>query len=132
MNAAAHTKVLVLDDEPLMLLLLTQLLLLQGITEVANCDNGAAALQLLDNPQDTPQLILCDLHMPEMDGVEFAHRLAERGFKGSLVLVSGEDEAALQPVRERIAALPIAFLGSLQKPVSPAALAALLERWTSP
>lgn len=126
MNAAT-TKVLVLDDDPLMLMLFTQLLHLQGFSDVANCDNGFAALEIVDNPQTTPQLILCDLHMPEMDGVEFVRQLGQRGYSGSLVLISGEDQSQLQAARELMQAHQIAVLGSLQKPVTPKALAALLE-----
>lgn len=129
MSSKADTKVLVLDDEPFMLMLLTQLLHLQGFSNVANCGHGHDALQLVDNPQTTPQLILCDLHMPGMDGVDFVRHLAERRYAGSLVLISGEDPSRLQSTHELMQAHQIAVLGSLQKPVAPAALAELLEKW---
>ncbi len=132
MHIPENIKILVLDDEPLMLKLLAHLLRQQGFNEVETCDNGPAALRLVDTPQQTPQLIFCDLNMPGMDGVEFVRKLVEHGYAGSLVLVSGEDERTLQSVRKLVEAHHIVVLGSLQKPVVPGSLASLLERWTVP
>jgi CheY-like chemotaxis protein len=110
-----------------MLMLLSHLLKLQGFSELATCDNGPDALQLVDDAQQTPQLIFCDLQMPGMDGREFLQKLEERGYSGGVVLVSGEDAQALEQVGKRLDAGPITVLGGLQKPVLPKALAALLE-----
>lgn len=129
MNARPDMHILVLDDEPFMLKLLARLLTNLGFTKVATCDNGQTALERVDDTAQAPQLILCDLNMPGMDGIEFVRRLVEHGYAGSLILVSGEDERILQSARTLVQAHHIEVLGSLQKPVQPQALFQLVERW---
>ena len=53
-----------------MLKLLAQQLANLGFTQVATCDNGQAALSRVDDAAQAPQLILCDLNMPGMNGIE--------------------------------------------------------------
>lgn len=132
MSAKSDLHILVLDDEPFMLMLLARVLANLGFTDVTTCDNGQTALQLVDDPQHVPQLILCDLNMPGMDGMEFVRKLVEHGYLGSLILVSGEDERTLQSARVLVQAHHIKVLGSLQKPVSPQALSQLVEGWAPP
>ena len=129
MSSAWGIPILVLDDEPFMLKLLARLLTNLGFTHVATCDNGQAALDLVDDAVHVPQLILCDLNMPGMDGVEFIRKLVEHGYMGSLILVSGEDERTLQSARKLVQAHQIDVLGVLQKPVSPQMLSKLLTDW---
>lgn len=132
MNAAMDIHVVVLDDEPFMLKLLAKLLANQGFTNVTTCDNGQAALGLVDHADDAPALILCDLNMPGMDGVEFVRKLVEHGYAGSLILVSGEDERTLQSARKLVQAHHIQVLGSLHKPVLPQMLSDLMAAWSGP
>ncbi len=51
-----------------------------GYAPVSACDNGQAALALIDSPNDAPDLILLDLNMPQMDGLEFVRHLVERHY----------------------------------------------------
>lgn len=132
MKSPRDHHVVVLDDEPFMLKLLARLLINQGFTNVTTCDNGQSALDLVDRTEDPPALILCDLNMPGMDGVEFVRRLVEHGYAGSLILVSGEDERILQSARKLVGAHHIEVLGSLHKPVSPHMLSDLITGWNGP
>ncbi|MDO8350913.1 MAG: EAL domain-containing response regulator [Gallionella sp.] len=125
-------KILVLDDESFMLKLLGHMLANLGYTSVATCDNGRAALELVDSPNDSPNLILLDLNMPEMDGIEFVRHLVERSYTGSLLLISGEDERMLAAADKLVQAHKITVLGHVAKPVAPQALAALLAKWAPP
>lgn len=129
MSARSDIRILVLDDEPFMLMLLARQLANLGFTRVDTCDNGQAALDRVDDAALAPELILCDLNMPGMDGVEFVRKLVEHGYTGSLILVSGEDERTLHSARRLVQAHHIEVLGSLQKPVPPQALFQLVERW---
>lgn len=129
MSAHSDIRLLVLDDEPFTLKLLAQLLINLGFTHVDTCDNGQAALDRVDDAAQTPEIILCDLNMPGMDGIEFVRKLVEHRYVGSLILVSGEHERILASARTLVQAHQIEVLGSLQKPVQPHALHQLMERW---
>ena len=128
-----HTiKILILDDEPFMLKLLSRMLGNLGYTSVVTRDNGRAALEWVDSPDDAPDLILLDLNMPEMDGLEFVRHLVERHYTGSLILVSGEDERMQQAAEKLARAHKITVLGHLHKPATPEGLAELIGKWTPP
>jgi EAL domain-containing protein (putative c-di-GMP-specific phosphodiesterase class I)/FixJ family two-component response regulator len=121
-------RILVLDDEPFMLKLLARLLAELGYTSVTACDNGPAALAWVDAAGNPPKLILMDLNMPEMDGIEFVRKLVEHNYTGSLILVSGEDERVLRTAEKLIQAHRITVLGHLNKPVSLAGLSTLMAK----
>src|SRR5476649_2898281 len=121
-------KILVLDDESFMLKLLAHMLAGLGFTSVTTCDNGPAALECVDVPGNPPNLILLDLNMPEMDGIEFVRKLVEHKYTGSLILVSGEDERMLRMAEKLVQAHRIPVLGYLNKPVSLARLSTLMEK----
>lgn len=67
------TKVLLVEDDQDIREALTELLEDEGYV-VAVATNGAEALDLLDRT-DRPSVILLDLVMPKMDGVEFLERV---------------------------------------------------------
>ncbi|MET0807429.1 MAG: response regulator, partial [Pseudoxanthomonas sp.] len=111
-------RILVLDDEPFMLRLLTHMLAGLGFTSVSTCDSGSSALALMDALAQPPDLILMDLNMPQMDGIEFIRKLVEHGYRGSLLLISGEDERVMQMAEKLVQAHHITVLGHLRKPAS--------------
>ncbi|MEO8297556.1 MAG: EAL domain-containing response regulator [Burkholderiales bacterium] len=129
MSIGPASSILLLDDDPFMLQLLGMLLAQRGHPAVTPCDNARAALACLDTAAVPPGLILCDLNMPEMDGVEFVRELVKRRYRGSLVLISGEDERVLQSAERLVRAHRLTVLGHLHKPFTSDALDALLVQW---
>lgn len=125
----SRIRILLLDDESFMHKLLAHMLAGLGYHSVVTCDNGPDALDLVDDKSQAPNLILMDLNMPGMDGIEFVRKLVEHNYKGSLILVSGEDERVLQMAEKLVQAHNITILGHLQKPVSLEGLAALVNKW---
>jgi EAL domain-containing protein (putative c-di-GMP-specific phosphodiesterase class I) len=125
-------KILALDDEPFMLKLIEKMLATMGYTSVVTCEGGPEALESIANPDDSPDLILLDLNMPEMDGLEFVRHLVERHYIGSIILVSGEDERMQQAAEKLARAHKITVLGHLHKPATAAGLAALIGKWVAP
>ena len=126
MNDASALRILLLDDDPFMLKLLQRLLLKEGWPNVTAYETGQAALRELDHPAGAPGLILCDLNLPGMDGIEFIRELVARDYTGALILVSGVDVRILQTAEKLVRAHHIKLLGYLSKPVVAAELAALM------
>ncbi len=129
MNDRDAIRLLAVDDEPFMLRLLERMLNQLGCASVVACSSAQQALQELDLARPPPNLILLDLNMPEMDGVEFLRRLVERGYTGAVIVVSGEDEQILQSVETLVQTHRINSLGYLRKPFKQAALSDLLGKW---
>ena len=123
---------MLLDDDPLMLKLVSRQLENLGFAAPTAHTNGHRALAAIAEAGGTVNLILMDLNMPDMDGIEFVRLLVEQQYAGSLILVSGEDERMLAAAATLVRARGINLLGQLRKPISNKALAALLETWAPP
>jgi EAL domain-containing protein (putative c-di-GMP-specific phosphodiesterase class I)/ActR/RegA family two-component response regulator len=121
------TGIVLLDDDPFMLKLLTHMLAQLGYTCVVACDSGQKALTQVRETRDVVDLIFLDINMPGMDGVEFIRRLVECQYGGSVILVSGENSRILESVEKLIGAHRLIALGCLQKPVKPEELARLMS-----
>ena len=71
----ARARILVVDDDPMITQLVTDMLSLDGY-RVETVPNGVAALEKVQvRPYD---LILTDLHMPELDGAALYRELTRR------------------------------------------------------
>lgn len=125
----AAPRVLLLDDEPFQLKLLSRQLANLGLDRVDTFTSGQAALALLEQQASGVQMIFLDLNMPGMDGVEFIRRLVDIRYTSALVLVSGEDERIRDTSVRLARAHHLNVLGHVGKPVQPETLRALLERW---
>ncbi len=132
MKDKSAIQMMLLDDDPFMHKLIGHQLEQLGFTALTLCASGAEALEALAGTNAQPDLILLDLNMPEMDGIEFVRHLAGRHFKGSLILISSEDERMLQSASTLVQAHQITLLGHVRKPVASETLAALLDTWTAP
>ncbi|HEX4869097.1 MAG TPA: response regulator [Moraxellaceae bacterium] len=85
--------VLIVDDHPLMRRGLRQLLELHGeLVVAAEAGSGEEALDLAQRL--APALVLLDVHMPQLDGVETLACLRHRGFAGKVVMISVSDAEA--------------------------------------
>ncbi|HEY9846800.1 MAG TPA: response regulator, partial [Candidatus Caenarcaniphilales bacterium] len=73
-GAGDYKKLLLIDDDPNLIFLVKDYLELRGY-EVVTAGNGREALRLLE--RETPNMIICDVMMPEMDGYSFVKRVRE-------------------------------------------------------
>ncbi|AFZ43553.1 two component transcriptional regulator, LuxR family [Halothece sp. PCC 7418] len=67
-------KLLLVDDDPNLILLVQDYLEFQGY-QVTTADNGRDALEILEH--EVPDLIICDIMMPEMDGYELVKQVRQ-------------------------------------------------------
>jgi len=79
-------KVLVIDDDAQVRRVVRRLIEMEG-HQVAEAESGKIALRLLAN--DPADLIITDIYMPEMDGIELLTRLRETLPEARLVAMSG-------------------------------------------
>jgi DNA-binding NarL/FixJ family response regulator len=66
LNDGEQRRLMLVDDDPNLILLVRDYLEFRGY-EVITAENGVEALKLLQN-NDVPDLMICDIMMPEMDG----------------------------------------------------------------
>jgi EAL domain-containing protein (putative c-di-GMP-specific phosphodiesterase class I) len=100
-----------------------------GYPRVSLQENGRGALAMFNLPDGVPDIILLDINMPGMDGVEFVRHLSELHYSGGLVLVSGEDDLMLRATEKLAHAHCLAVLGFLHKPATLNGLSSMLEKW---
>ena len=86
--------ILVVDDEPQITALLSGYLSSRGY-QVRVASEGLHALALVD--QEPPDLIVLDIHMPGMNGIEVLKRLRAKHYAGGVILLtSSPDERLLK------------------------------------
>ena len=124
---------LVVNDEQFICNLIIRILGTMGVDaeRTSSCSSGEEAVNYLNAlAGEPPDFVLCDLNMPDMDGVEFLRHLAARSYDGGIILISGEDKRILKAAEDLARAHDLHFLGALSKPVTPADLGALLSTFT--
>ncbi|WP_279653088.1 response regulator transcription factor [Pseudomonas morbosilactucae] len=117
-------KVLVVDDQPLIVEELCEFLEGSGYRCVP-CDSSRQAVELFSNDEEI-SLVLCDLHMPELDGIQLVqelHRVAGKQRVFEAIMLTGRADK-----QDVIKALRAGFADYYQKPIVLDELLAGLQR----
>lgn len=121
--------VLLVDDDPFMLGMQSRMLRSMGYTMIGTAASADAALMTLGDGRAAVDVVICDLNMPDVDGLEFLRRLGDSDFRGNVILLSGEGPRIIHAVRKLLSSSPLLILGALEKPAGRTALRMLLDRW---
>lgn len=119
--------VLIVDDDTFFQAVLGQMLTALGIQQIYYASNGNEALRVLKSlPQPTNYLI-CDVFMPDMDGIEFLNELASTQYRGAIIMVSGLDPEMLDLSRFMASHNGLRMVGAFVKPLALQQLAEAME-----
>jgi len=123
-----NIRVLILDDDKFMLEFVSHLFRELGVGEVLVAEDGKAGLYVLSAQIDPIDLLLCDVEMPGMDGIEFLRNIADQKYTGKIVLFSGVDADLLKAIERLAIVRGLDVIGILSKPVTIESLAAILKK----
>jgi len=91
-----NKSVLVVEDVPSMRQLLALLLHEIGFNKIIACEDGAEALKMIESTANDIDLIICDLEMPIIGGLEFIQMLRQNKHgqhaQAPVVVLTGHSE----------------------------------------
>lgn len=119
-------RVLVLEDHLFQRSVAVNLLKKMGCGEVLEASNGTEALAVLQETGSV-DVVVCDLQMDGMDGLEFIQRISATGQVGAIIVSSGLPGDMRRTVSQMGALLGVNMLGDIGKPLQLETLQSLLQ-----
>ncbi len=119
---------IVVDDDSFALRFMEKALGRFGVTQVRTCLSGPEALAAIGDMGDMHLLLIVDLNMPDMDGIEFLRQLARYRFRGAVLIHSGADTTVREAATKLVAAYGLDFLGTFVKPIPLDRLGAIITK----
>lgn len=117
MNGFPNT-VLIIDDDPILSVVVEAFFRKRGSTIIQKAVNGVDALRIIDGHEHEFDFVLCDLNMPEMDGVSYLRHLKDRSFTTPIAILSGEDGQVVKSAAKLARLHDLNLLGALRKPLN--------------
>ena len=116
-------KILAIDDEKAIRLILETSL--KKKYNVTTKNDGEEGYNWMVKEKIIPDLIICDIQMPNLDGYEFLKRVRNSGFFGDIpiIMLSGEEQS-----KERVKCYQLKAQDYLTKPFNPVELIELIEK----
>nr|WP_316629087.1 response regulator [uncultured Brevundimonas sp.] len=111
-----YSSVLIVDDDPVFRTTLEAFFALHETKTVLHASEGAQAYAALSERQSI-DLIVLDLNMPELDGIEFLALMKEHGLHVPLLVISSASEITIKSAVKLANAYGLNFLGAMSKPV---------------
>jgi EAL domain-containing protein (putative c-di-GMP-specific phosphodiesterase class I)/DNA-binding NarL/FixJ family response regulator len=121
--------ILVVEDDNFQRRTLLGMLRSLGAGRISEAANGRVALDVIRQAGDQPvDVTICDLQMPEMDGMEFLRHLGQAGYDVAIIIASALDSKLLTSVGRMTRMHGIKLLGTIEKPITLERLKELLNR----
>jgi len=106
-------RLLLIDDEPALADYLASAARACGFDPIVTARDQDFRDALIAN---RPEMVAIDLGMPGMDGVELIRFLADQGYRGPVLIVSGFDRRVLESAFRLGEALGLNMVGPVEKP----------------
>lgn len=118
--------VLVVDDDEFSRAIFRANVASLGLSNIQEASDGRAGVQAMNHMPQPPDFLICDIFMPDMDGIEFVNELTRRGYAGGLILVTGVNMDMLEVAAQIATVNGLRVVGSFIKPVRRSHLAAAM------
>lgn len=122
----AQLRFLVVEDQGFQRWLTGNLLLELGAKSVLSADDGVAALEILRGADPPVDVVVSDLDMPGMDGMELIRNMAGLKYPAALIVVSSMESRLVTTVGTMAQTYGVNLLAALQKPLNSKKLFAAL------
>ncbi|AQS37741.1 EAL domain-containing protein [Shewanella psychrophila] len=120
--------VLVIDDSLACCHVLSEYLMQLDVNRVEYCTDAGSAIKILTKYARDYQVVVIDLHMPNMDGIELLMNLSEIGYRGGVIIASAMENRIIEAASQIVTNSRLRLLGALTKPVSTKELKLCIER----
>src|SRR5271170_1082930 len=114
----ADLRFLVAEDHDFQRRMIVRMLTGLGAAQVFEAADGYRALQVIRDPARPIDIIVSDLDMPGMDGMELIRHIGDARVQVSMILSSALDRALLGSVETMTKEYGITLLGAIEKPVT--------------
>lgn len=121
-----QTTLLIVEDHDFQRRTMARIVRGLGIGNVLEAANGREGLEAIRSAAHPPDIVLCDLKMPEMDGMAFIRHMGETKSGLKLIIISALDPVLLGSVAKMADAYGVQLLGVIEKPVTSERLRHLL------
>jgi EAL domain-containing protein (putative c-di-GMP-specific phosphodiesterase class I) len=125
----SNLRFLVVEDHEVQRRLLMQILVNLGATSVEGAEDGHAALGILGRSDRPIDIMITDLSMPGMDGMELIRHVSEGGSGVSVILSSALEPTLLASVANMAQAYRVKLLGVMNKPPSAVKLSPIIRQF---
>ena len=109
--------VLVAEDHDFQRRTVARMLNTLGVKQVLEAKNGFEALAILQE-KGPVDLLICDLDMEQMDGMELIRNLGQSNKVGAVIILSGHERSLLDTVAKMAHAYGVRLLGAIDKPLT--------------
>ena len=123
----ADLKLLAVEDHEFQRGMLLRMLARLGASEVSTASDGAEALEIIKARNPAIDIVISDLDMPGMDGLEFMRHLGAAQSSVAIILASAVESVLLDSAETMSRAYGVKILGVIQKPITIGKLEALLR-----
>ena len=120
---------LIVDDDDDQRYLVARTLARMGVERIVEASSGRRALKVLDHAGPMVDIVVTDLHMPDIDGMELVRRVGERKLPVSLILLSALDGALLGSAATMTQAYGVRIIGAIEKPATREKFRTVLEHY---
>lgn len=118
-------RLLLIDDEPQLAAFLANAASMCGFDPITTQDDDDFRTRYSN---ERPEMVALDLGMPGMDGVELLRFLADQGFGGPVLIISGFDRRVLDSAFRLGEALGLKMAGPIEKPARLDTVEAILKQ----